>query len=357
MRPRSLLRVLPVLLVTLGAALPGVSHLDGSARAQTPRVADVTALQGSEREPKLVEGAKREKELTFYSAIPPDDIAALAAAFDKRYGIKVKVWRADSESLLQRIVSEHRAKRYEVDIVAASSSALEPLAREGLLQDAQSPQLADIVPEGIGPDRQWVAVYFNTIVQAYNTYLVKKESLPARYADLLRPEWRGKLGIEAEDYDWFAQVVLDLGESTGVRLFRDIVASNGISVRKGHNLLANLVVNGEVPLGLTVYGATAEQMKRKGSPIDWLAIPPAIARPNAEGLARNAPHPHAAVLFYDFLLGEGQQILASRYFVPASRKVESSFKGPFKVIDTAAMLEQSRRWQELYQRTIIGPSR
>ena len=87
MRPRSLLRALPVLLVTLGATLPGVSRLDGSARAQTARVADVTALQGPEREPKLVEGAKREKELTFYSAIPPDDIAALAAAFDKRYGI------------------------------------------------------------------------------------------------------------------------------------------------------------------------------------------------------------------------------------------------------------------------------
>ncbi len=202
-----------------------------------------------------------------------------------------------------------------------------------------------------------MAVYLNTIVQAYNTYLVKKESVPRSFADLLRPEWRGKLGIEAEDYDWFAQVVLDLGEAQGVRLFRDIVAANGISVRKGHNLLANLVMGGEVPLGLTVYGATAEQMKRKGVPIDWFTIPPAIARPTAEGLARNAPHPHAAVLFYDFLLGEGQQILASRQFVPASRKVESPFKGPFKVIDTVAMLEQSRKWQELYQRTIIGPSR
>jgi iron(III) transport system substrate-binding protein len=352
MRQRILLMVLPVLFLLPGAPLPGPS-----AYAQAPRAADVAAYQGAEREQRLVEGAKREKELTFYSAIPADDIAALAAAFDKRYGVKVKVWRADSESLLQRIVSEHKARRYEVDVVAASSSALEPLARESLLQEARSPHLADIIPEGVAPHRQWVAIYLNTIVQAYNTYLVKKESVPRSYADLLRREWRGKLGIEAEDYDWFAQVVLDLGETAGLRLFRDIVAANGISVRKGHNLLANLVVTGEVPLALTVYGATAEQMKRKGSPIDWFTIPPAIARPTAEGLARNAPHPHAATLFYDFLLGEGQQILASRYFVPASRKVETPFKGPFKVIDSVAMLDQSRKWQELYQRTIIGPSR
>ena len=56
--------------------------------------------------------------------------------------------------------------------------------------------------------------------------------------------WAGKLGVEAEDSDWFGGVVSALGEDKGLKLFRDIVAANGISVRKGHTLLANLVVSG-----------------------------------------------------------------------------------------------------------------
>jgi ABC-type Fe3+ transport system substrate-binding protein len=329
------------------------------ALAQVSGVAEIASYQGADREQRLIEGAKREKELTFYSSIPPEDIAALVAAFDKKYGVKVKVWRADSEGFLQRIISEARARRFEVDVMAGSSSALEPLYRENLLQEVKSPYLAGIIPEAIAPHRQWVAVYLSMFVQAYNTDLVRKETLPKTFYDLLRPQWKDRLGIEAEDYDWFAQVVMDLGEAQGLRLFRDIVASNGISVRKGHSLLTNLVVAGEVPLALTAYGFSAEQAKRRGAPLDWFVIPPAIARSTAEGLARNAPHPHAAVLFFDFLISEeGQQILASRQFVSVSRSIETPFnKGPLKLIDSAAILDQARKWQDLYHKTIIAPSR
>jgi iron(III) transport system substrate-binding protein len=328
-----------------------------SALAQGNRVAEIATYQGADREQRLIEGAKKEKELAFYSSVPPEDIAALISAFDKKYGVKVRVWRSDSEGILQRIISEAKARRFEVDIMAGSSSALEPLYRENLLQEVKSPYLADILPEAIAPHRQWVSIYLSTFVQAYNTNLVRQESLPKTYRDLLNPEWKGRIAIEAEDFDWFAQVVMDMGEARGLQLFRDIVATNGISVRKGHSLLTNLVAAGEVPLALTAYGFLAEQAKRKGAPLDWFVIPPAIARSTAEGLARNAPHPYAAVLFYDFLISDGQKILASRAFLPASRNVEPPFRLPFQLIDSAVMLDQARKWQELFQKTIIMPSR
>jgi iron(III) transport system substrate-binding protein len=329
-----------------------------SAFAQTNRVAEIATYQGADREQRLIEGARREKELTFYSSIPPEDIALLAAAFDKKYGVKVKVWRADSESLLQRIINDAKIRRHEVDIVVGSSSALEPLHRENLLQEVKSPHFAGIISEAIAPHGQWTAVFLNTIVQAYNTKLVRKESLPTSYADLLEAEWKGRLGIEAEDYDWFAHVVTDLGEARGLRLFRDIVASNGMSVRKGHTVLNNLVISGEVPLALTAYGFLAEQTKRKGAPLDWFIIPPAIARPTSQALARNAPSPHAAVLFFDFMIGEAQQILSARHFVTVSRKIETPFSHiQLKLIESSMTLDQARRWQELYQKTIVGPSR
>jgi ABC-type Fe3+ transport system substrate-binding protein len=355
---RRLQRILADGLAVLAIALIVPPALDQAARAQGSGVAEIAPYEGADRERRLIEGAKKEKELTFYSSIPTDDISALVAAFDKRYGIKVKVWRADSEGFLQRIMREAKARRFEVDIMAGSTSALEPLHRENLLQEVKSPNFADLIPEAIAPHRQWVAVYLNTIVQAYNTFLVQKENLPNSYRDLLKPEWKGKLGIESEDFDWFAQVVTYLGEARGVQLFRDIVAANGISVRKGHNLLANLVAAGEVPLALTVYGFLAEQAKRKGAPLDWFVLPPAVARMTAQGLARNAPHPHAAVLFFDFLIGEGQQLLASRQFVTVTRKIESPIdRSSLKLIDSAAMLDQARKWQDLYQKTIIGASR
>jgi iron(III) transport system substrate-binding protein len=82
-----------------------------------------------------------------------------------------------------------------------------------------------------------------------------------------------------------------------------------------------------------------------------------IARATAAGVARNAPHPYAAVLFYDFLLTDAQPILASRQFIPASRKVESPLnKGPLKLIDSATMLDQAKKWQDLFQQTIIKQS-
>jgi iron(III) transport system substrate-binding protein len=328
------------------------------ALAQTNEVAKIATYQGADREQRLIEGAKRERELTLYSAIPPEDIAAVTAAFDKKYGVKVKVWRADSEGILKRVLDEARGRRYEVDIMVASSSAIEPLAREGLLQEVNSPYLADLRPEAIAPHRQWAAVYLSAFVQAYNTNLVRKDMLPDGFRGLLAPEWKGKLGIEAEDYDWFAQVVMELGETAGLRLFREIVARNGISVRKGHTQLNNLVVSGEVPLALTAYSFSAEQSKRKGAPIDWIVLPPAVARLAAQGLARNAPHPHAAVLFYDFLISGAQPILAGRYFVPASRRIETPLNlGPFKIIDTARILEQAKKWQELFQKIIVNPSR
>ena len=346
---RRLQRILADGLAVLAIALIVPPALDQAARAQGSGVAEIAPYEGADRERRLIEGAKKEKELTFYSSIPTDDISALVAAFDKRYGVKVKVWRADSEGFLQRIMREAKARRFEVDIMAGSTSALEPLHRENLLQEVKSPNFADLIPEAIAPHRQWVAVYLNTIVQAYNTFLVQKENLPNSYRDLLKPEWKGKLGIESEDFDWFAQVVTYLGEARGVQLFRDIVATNGISVRKGHNLLANLVAAGEVPLALTLYGYRVEAMKKAGAPIAPVTLAPVVALPNATAVFRRAPHPHAAVLFVDFFLGEGQRILAARGSVPTNKSVQPL--PAVTLVDSAKVLDEGEKWTKLFNET------
>jgi iron(III) transport system substrate-binding protein len=134
-------------------------------------------------------------------------------------------------------------------------------------------------------------------------------------------------------------------------VFKDIAAANRISVRKGHTLLTQLVVSGEVPLALTVYNYKAEQLKVQGAPIDWFTIGNAIARPNGVGVARKAPHPHAAVLFYDFELSEeGQKILATRDFVPTSKKIDTPLnKLPMKFVDARVTIDEYDKWKTLYE--------
>jgi iron(III) transport system substrate-binding protein len=189
----------------------------------------------------------------------------------------------------------------------------------------------------------------NVFVQAYNTRLVKKEELPKTWEDLADPKWKGKLGIEQEDSDWLAGIYSEIGEERARKVFKQIATSNGVSVRKGHTLLTQLVVSGEVPLALTVYNYKAEQLRRDGEPIDWFTIGTAIARPNGLGAMRHAPHPHAAVLFYDFALSEeGQKILAGE-FVPTSKKISTVLnKIPIAFIDPRVTIDEYDKWKNAY---------
>jgi len=313
MRPfKRRLSILGLSVVLAIPALPGL--------AQTGKLAEIAGYQGADRESRLIEGAKREGELTVYSSMPVEDNNAVIGAFEKKYGIKAKVWRGSSEDIVRRTVTELRGGRHEVDVVLNNGLGLEPMHREKLLQEVKSPYLADLIPQAIPPHREWVAKYINVFAQAYNTNLVKKDEVPKTWRDLADPKWKGRLGIEAEDYDWLAEIARDMGEQEGLKLFQEIVAKNGMSVRRGHTLLTNLTVAGEVPFALTVYSFTAEQLKQKGAPIEWFILSPAVARPNGVGVIRTAQHPNAAVLFFDFVLSDGQKIFADRNFVPTRKK-------------------------------------
>ena len=297
-----------------------------------------------------------ETELTLYTTIAEKDLPALIEPFEKKHGIAVTTWRAGTDKVLQRTVAEAAAGRAGVDVIHFGAPEMEALARENILLPMTSPVHADLQPGSVPAHRQWAATLLSVWVQAYNTNLVAKESLPKTYGDLLDPRWKGKLAIEAKDADWFASVVDVMGgEEAGLTFFRDLAATNGISVRLGHTLLTNLVVSGEVPLALTVYNYMPEQAKKKGAPIDWIALEPAIARSNAVGVARRAPHPNAARLFYEYLLGEeAQQHFVDMDYVPSNTKVPSPLRG-VKILQTdpARSLDEAEKWSGLFERTFI----
>jgi iron(III) transport system substrate-binding protein len=317
-------------------------------------LAEIAAYAGPDRIAKLVAGAKKEGAANIYTSETVEDIGALSLAFEAKYGVKLNVWRGSSEDILQRAVVEARGGRFDADAFETGATAMESLHRELLLQRVDSSAAADLAPEAIQPHREWIGTRYNIFVAAYNTRLVAGADLPKSYDDLVDAKWKGKLGIEADDSDWFGAVIATLGEERGLKLFRDIVATNGLSVRKGHTLLANLVVSGEVPLAISTYFYKVAQLKERSAPIDALSIAPVVARFEGAGVARHAPHPYAAILFMEFMLTDAQNILAKRNFFPADVRVKPMPAG-LTFLDPAKALDQSRKWSKYYRDIVTRP--
>ncbi len=339
---------LPLLLLLLSAT--------AFAQNKPDAVAAIATYEGADRMERLVAGAKKEGTLTLYTSIAAADLGLMTAEFEKKYGIKITIWRAANDKVLQRVIAEQAARRNEVDVVQIASLELEALARENALQEVRSPTLNQLIPGAVPKHRKWAAHYLNVWVQAYNTQKVRKEELPRSYADFLDPRWKGRLGIEAKNEEWFYTVVEGMGEVAGLKFFRELFATNGLSVRSGHSLLNNMVVSGEVPLALTVYNYMPEHAKAKGAPIDWFVIEPAIARANGIAVARQSPHPYAATLFHEYVVSEEtQRAMAKSGYVPTSRNVDSPMKNvTIKLIDTESALNAGDKWSSLFEKVIKG---
>lgn len=314
----------------------------------------VFQYSGADREQRLLERARAEGSVVVYTSLAPTESQPLAAAFEKKYGIKVELWRALSDKVVQRAVTEAQGKRYAVDVIETNGPEMEILAREKILAPFRSPYLADIPASAIPAHRLWIPDRMNFFVVAFNTAKVKRDELPKTYDGFLDSKWKGRIGIEATDAEWMATLIKLWGAERGNEYFRKL-AEMRPDVRKGHVLLAELVAAGEIPVGLTIYNSNAETLKRKGAPIDWLPIEPVVGRPQGIGVAKNAPHPHAALLFADFVLSpEGQGLFNAMGRVPASTKVKSSLNDfNYTLIDPATVLDEADKWNKAWDKLFL----
>lgn len=338
-----------ILSVAMLAALGAVNAQPVPARNES-----VYLYKGADRDQKLVEGAKREGVLVWYTSLAPTESTPLGQAFEKKYGVKVEIWRAVSEKIVQRVVTEGRAKRHAFDVVETNAPELEALSRENLLGAFHSPYFADLPAFALPAHRQWASDRMSVYGVAFNTNLIKREELPKNYEGFLDPKWKGKIGVEATDSDWMAAAINGMGKERGSAFMRKL-ADMRPDIRKGHILLAELVSAGEVPIGLTIYQSNATTLKKRGGPIEWVALDPVVTRPQAIGVAKNALHPHAALLFADYVLSpEGQALLESMGRSPTSTKIKSEFSNmKYTMIDPASVLDDAAKSEKLWNDLFI----
>jgi iron(III) transport system substrate-binding protein len=329
-------------------AAPLVARAQRAAAPDSPHRA-LFMHQGADREAKLAAEAKKEGQVVIYTSLNLKDSVPLTEVFEKRTGVKVSLWRAGSEKVLQRAVTEARAGRFTPDILETNGPEMEALYREKLLEEFYSPHFKDLPAAAFPRHRHYVADRFNFFTVGYNTNLVRPEEVPNSYEDLVHPRWTGRVGIEGGDVDWFGAMVKSMGEEKGLAYFRKLSEMKP-QIRTGHTLMAELVAGGEIPLAATIYNHNIERLMVKGAPVKWKALNPTFGRPNAIGVARKAPHPHAALLFVDFMLSkQGQTILKERNRVPSSLSVDTHLnKFAFHMIDPVITLDENEKWEKIW---------
>jgi iron(III) transport system substrate-binding protein len=331
---------------SIAAMLLGIASIGARAQGDAPAI---YLYQGADREGRLAAKAREEGTLLLYTSMSTSESGQLAQAFEKKYGVKVQIWRNLSEAVRQRTITEARARRHAVDVIETNSPEVDVLAQEGLVSEFFSPHVAGLHAYAVPAHRKWVSDRVNLFVVGFNTTKVKREELPATYEGFLDPKWKGKLGIEATDQEWLGAIVKYWGEERGLAFFRKLGAMKP-DLRKGHILLAQLVAAGEIPVALTLYSSNADSIRERGGPIDWVPVEPLVGRPQALALATNAPHPHAALLFADFVLSpEGMAMLNAMGRVPTGKSVRTVMDTvKFTMVDPATVNAEQDKWLKVW---------
>jgi len=260
-----------------------------------------------------VSEAKKEGNFIFYGTMSAPDMARVVTAFESKYPfIKVQTFRANSERVLNRVLTEARTGSYFVDAINLDGVNGWVLKEKDMLQPYKSAETEAYPeefrdPSGLMP----CCLYIVTNVIGYNTSLVAKKDAPKSFADLLNPKWKGKLGMDADESEWFSALISVWGKEKTVNFFRGIMKQQP-SLHRGHTLLAQMTAAGEFPVAVNVFGYRPLEMQSRGAPIDIVNADPVMSRPWGIFLAKRAPHPNAARLFIDYVLSvEGQKLLAS----------------------------------------------
>ena len=289
----------------------------------------ILTYRGADRSEKLIEGAKKEGELAYYSALIVNQaLRPLTAAFSAKYPfVKMTYWRADSEAIETKLTAEMRADNLIGDVVEGTGVG-DMAVRAGLAQPIWSPQLAGIPDPLHDADGLWVPTRMSYFGIAYNTKLVAPGTQPKSYEDLLDEKWKGKMAWPLLSEIGAALFVTNLrvawGEDKAMDYLRRLSGQKIINFGAGNpRTLVDRVVAGEYPIALQIFAHHPLISAAKGAPVNSQLLPPVASSAGTLVVPKGSQHPYAAGLLMDFLLSkEGQQILAAAEYLPVRTDVE-----------------------------------
>lgn len=275
----------------------------------------------------LVEAAKREGEVVWYTTqIVTQLVRPVSAAFEKKYGIKVRAIRANSTELAVKIINESRAGKPQSDVFDGTSTVV-PLKKEGYVLQ-WLPEPAKAYPAQLkDPAGYWVANNLFFLTPGFNTTLVPNGTEPRTYQALLDPKWRGKMAWSTSPTSsggpgFIGTVLTDMGTEKGMAYLRELSKQGIANIGGAAREVLDQVIAGEYPLALQIFNHHAVISAKKGAPVDWIKMEPVTGTLSAISVHQSAPHPNAAKLLVDFITSsEGQQIFRAAEYLPADPAV------------------------------------
>jgi ABC-type Fe3+ transport system substrate-binding protein len=292
---------------------------------------EILMYKGADRQQKLVEGAKKEGQLFFYSAmIANQALRPIAEAFMKKYPfVKVSYWRGDSEDILTKVLAEAKANNVVGDVV--EGTGVGELAVQAKVVDRYfTPEISAYPEKYRDKDGQWTPTRLSYFGIAYNTNLVPAHQVPNSYEDLLKPEYKGKMAWRIGSSSGAPLFITNLwnawGNEKAMAYLQKLKDQRIINFGSGSaRTLVDRVVAGEYAIALQIFAHHPLISKAKGAPVDAKIFSPVATTAATMVIPKGIKHPHAALLLVDFLLSkDGQRILERADYIPAHPAVETS---------------------------------
>ena len=300
-----------VFVVTLG--------LLSTAWAQTDKpmpIAQLAAYNKPDREKFLYAGAKAEGKITWYTSLAGDSYKKLAGAFEARYpGVAVETYRGTRQDLSPRILAESQAQRYIVDTIETTIPLLK------LLKDQQSLVPYTFPTQAKFPDHVkekapkglvfWAIDRESHIGLAYNKNMIPPSLVPKNYEGLLRQELKDKIAFAGSDTG--ITVTGALLKFKGEEFIKKLKPLNPAVHNVSGRALLDMVISGEVGVSPSTFRNHVEVSLKVGAPIAWIPMDVVPSNSGSTAVSAKAPHPHAALLMADFILGPGGQKVLEEY--------------------------------------------
>ena len=297
-----------------------------------------SSLSQVNTDPRIIEGAKKEGTVMWYTSMAIDQSKVVVDRFQQRYPfIKANFLRLGGGALMNRVLTEARAGKHLFDVVGGRGEMIQVFKERGLLAAYRSPETTMIDQDLYDKEGYWYTYYVVPNALGYNTKLVKKEEVPKSYEELLHPKWKGrKISMDNEAYLLLQGLISAWGREKALDYMKKLAAQDPV-LSRGNTERVTITSAGEYPL-VIAYAHTVEREKFKGGPVDWTALEPAVVEIDPLMIGSKAPSPNAARLFLDYLLSkEGQEMLLEFQRIAVRKDVEPKparlFRGYQRVVE------------------------
>jgi iron(III) transport system substrate-binding protein len=323
--------------------------------AATPEetLAKINRLPPAERQAALVKEARSEKTVVWYAPMNREDLRQFTSGFEAEYPfLKVEVLTSGPQSLLNRILTEHRAGKYNYDTLNIRSSALYTLKKANAIIRYDTPYRRGLRAGFYDKDGYFNGIWASLLVYLFNTKQVGRAQAPKSIDDLLQTQWKGKLGMDQDADDWLAALLDFYGDEKGKQIARSLGDQN-LNIRKGRTLVSQLVAAGEFPVQIDAHHHEAVSLRQAGAPIDYIFPEPFIPVKSVSAFVMSSqpPHPHAAALLVDFMLSKkGQELAFRQKRWPAFKELAAG--GPDDVGNRNTLVPDADKWGSRYQELV-----